>query len=377
MRLSAGVRDVWIDYTALSFAEPEKVRFRYKLEGQDADWTEVVNQRQVHYSNLGPHNYRFRVMACNNSGVWNETGASFDFSVAPAYYQTKWFLASCLAASVALLAGLYHLRIRYLKHQFNIRREARVGERTRIARDLQDTLLQSFQAVVLKFAAFGFRLSNQPELKKDLEALVEQARGAVTEARDAVQGLRSSKVIANDLARAIGEAGCELASSQGANAPKFSVEVDGGSRDLPPLIRDEVYRIACDALRNAFQHAHAGRIDVEIRYESRQFRLVVRDNGKGIDQQVLEAGGRAGHHGLYGINERAELAGGKLSVWSRIGSGTKVELTIPASIAYTKSPPPGGRSTQQTGKPVIRAQRIQAGIDADPGHFVAQLGMGE
>src|SRR5262249_30898406 len=146
------------------------------------------------------------------SGVWNEAGASFDFSIAPKFYQTPGFLACCAAAFLAMLWGAYRLRLLYLTRQFNVRLEARVNERTRIARDLHDTLLQSLQAVVLKFAAFGFRLSNQPELKTDLEALVEQARGAVTEGRDAVQGLRSSTVIANDLARAITEAGCELAS---------------------------------------------------------------------------------------------------------------------------------------------------------------------
>jgi signal transduction histidine kinase len=117
------------------------------------------------------------------------------------------------------------------------------------------------------------------------------------------------------------------------------VEVEGESRDLPPLVRDEVYRIACEGLRNAFRHAQASRIEVEIRYGQRQFRLRVADNGKGIDKTVLSTGERAGHHGLPGMNERAQLAGGKLSVWSKLDSGTEIDLTIPASIAYAKSPP--------------------------------------
>src|SRR5262249_5916780 len=148
--------------------------------------------------------YRFRVMACNNSGVWNEAGTLLDFSVAPAYYQTTWFRLSCLAAFLGLLWGLYQLRLRQLARQFNMRLEERVAERTRIARDLHATLLQSFQGVLLKFSAISYLIPNRPdEAQETLERVVEQAREVITEGRDAVQGLRSSTVISNDLARAI------------------------------------------------------------------------------------------------------------------------------------------------------------------------------
>jgi signal transduction histidine kinase len=173
-----------------------------------------------------------------------------------------------------------------------------------------------------------------------LENLIEQARQAITEGRDAVQGLRSSTVLTNDLARVVGTFGEGLAADHtGGDCPEFRVHVEGKSKDLPALVRDEVYRIACETLRNAFRHAQAKRIDVEIRYDPREFRLRVADNGKGIDLKVLSAGGRAGHHGLAGLHERAQVAGGKLSVWSQPNSGTEIELTIPGSIAYTKSPP--------------------------------------
>jgi signal transduction histidine kinase len=185
-----------------------------------------------------------------------------------------------------------------------------------------------------------YALPDHPaEAQQKLNSAIEDARQAIAEGRDAVQGLRSSMVVANDLARAISTFGEGLAADQiGANSPELRVQVEGKSRDLPPLVRDEVYRIACEALRNAFRHASASRIEVDIHYDQRQLRIRVRDNGKGIDLQVLSAGGRAGHHGLPGIKERAELAGGKLAVWSQINSGTGIELTIPASIAYTKSP---------------------------------------
>jgi len=350
LRLPPLVRELQIDYTALSFVAPEKVRFRYKLEGHDGDWEDVGNRRQAFYTDLPPRNYRFRVMAANNSGVWNEAGASLDLSITPAYYQTTWFLVSSIAAVLALLAALYQLRLRYLKHQFNIGLEARVGERTRIARDLHDTLLQSFQAVLLKFSTVKYVMRSRPdEAEETLERIIEEARAAVTEGRDAVQGLRSSTVLANDLARAITTFAEGIAADHaGQNCPEFRLLVEGKSRDLPPLVREEVYQIASESLRNAFRHAQAQRIEVEVRYDPRQFRLRVVDNGKGIDPAVLNAGGRAGHHGLPGLQERAQVAGGKLSVFSRLDSGTEIELTIPASIAYTKAKTPAAKTAGAT-----------------------------
>src|SRR5262249_14099628 len=240
------------------------------------------------YTNLPPRNYRFRVMACNNSGVWNEEGTFLDFAIAPAYYQTTWFLLSCVAILLALLAALYQLRLRQLARQFNVRLEERLGERTRIARDLHDTLLQSFQGVLLKFHAVTFLLPDRPvEAQERLESVIDQAQQTVIEGRDAVQGLRSSTVVPNVLAPAISALAEELAADQtGQNRPDFRVQVEGTSRDLVPLVRDEIYRIASEALRNAFRHAQARRIEVEIHYDNRRLRMRVRDDGKGIDQKV-------------------------------------------------------------------------------------------
>jgi signal transduction histidine kinase/ligand-binding sensor domain-containing protein len=354
LRLPPLVRDLEIDYTALSLVAPEKVLFRYKLEGWDQDWQDVGNRRQAFYSNLPPRDYRFRVAACNNSGVWNEAGASFDFSIAPAYYQATWFRLSCVAAFLAMLWGGYRLRLRQLAWQYNLRMEERVNERTRLARDLHDTLLQSFQGMLMKFSAVTYLIRDRPaEAEKTLASLIEQARQAVTEGRDAVQGLRSSTVVTNDLVRALStlreQLAAELAANVGGrNCPEFHVKVEGRSRELAPLVRDEVHRIASEAVRNAFRHAQAERIEVEIQYAERQFRLRVRDNGRGIDAKTLEEGGRTGHHGLTGMQERAKLAGGKLTLQSKPDSGTELELTIPASFAYVKSP--GSRRLMGSGK---------------------------
>ncbi len=296
VRVPPRIRDLQIDYTALSFVAPEKVLFRYKLEGWDGDWQDAGTRRQAFYSNLPPRNYRFRVMASNNSGVWNEAGTFLDFSVAPAYYQTWWFRSLCAAAVLALFVVVYRLRLRQVARQFNMRMEERVNERTRIARELHDTLLQSFQGVLLKFHAVTYVIPDRPaEAQKTLETVIEQARQAITEGRDAVQGLRSSTLVSSDLAQAISAFGDELASApSGQNSPDFRVVVEGSPRDLAPLVRDEIYRITGEALRNAFRHADAQRIEVEIRYDQRQLRLRVRDDGKGIDPAVLDGRRAAG-----------------------------------------------------------------------------------
>jgi signal transduction histidine kinase len=241
------------------------------------------------------------------------------------------------AISTVFIAAFFGWAI--ARRILELRVEERVRERTRIARELHDTLLQSFQGVLLKFHAVTYMLPDRPEARQTLEGVIEQARGAIIEGRDALQGLRSSTVISNDLARAIGTLGEGLAADQtGRNSSSFLVQVEGTPRNLAPLVWGEVYRIAGEALRNAFRHADARRIEVDIRYDQRQLLVRVRDDGKGIDPEVIDAGGRAGHHGLPGMRERANMVGGKLAVRSELNSGTEVEMTIPASLAYAKSP---------------------------------------
>jgi signal transduction histidine kinase/ligand-binding sensor domain-containing protein len=338
LRLPPRVRNLAIDYTALSLVAPEKVRFRYKLEGQNGNWHEVVNDREVQYTNLAPGTYHFRVLACNNSGVWNEEGASLEFLIPPAWYQTNWFRAACIAAFLGMVWAAYQVRVRQLAHQFNVRLEERVSERTRIARDLHDTLLQSFQALLPRLQAAIYQLpEGAANSRKTLEKAVDQASDAITEGRDAVQGLRMSTVEKNDLAVAIRTVGEELASAEtNESSPNFKVAVEGTSRNLHPILRDEVYRLAAETLRNAFRHAAAQNVEVEIRYDEKYFRLRVRDDGKGIGPEVLRGDGREGHYGLSGMRERAKLVGGKLTIWSEVDSGTEIELTIPASRAYGK-----------------------------------------
>jgi signal transduction histidine kinase/ligand-binding sensor domain-containing protein len=338
LRLPAGVRDLLFEFTALSLVAPEKGRFRVKLESQDKGWRELVNQRQVHYTNLPPGTYRFRVTASNNSGVWNEEGAFLDFSIKPAFYQTNWFRALCVLVFLFLIWAGYQLRVRQLAHQFNMTLEARVSERTRIARELHDTLLQSFHGLLLRFKSASNLLPARPvEAKQRLDSALDQAAEAITEGRDAVQGLRSSAFETNDLANGITAIGTELSiDSSAIDSPTIDVEVQGATRQLNPVVRDEACRIAGEALRNAFRHARARRITVAIRYDKRHFHLTVRDDGSGFDDEAIRQQ-PAGHFGLHGMRERAEIVGGRLEVWSKLDSGTEVEMTVPGAIAYRVS----------------------------------------
>ncbi|HLN03669.1 MAG TPA: two-component regulator propeller domain-containing protein [Bryobacteraceae bacterium] len=336
MRLPANVRNLRIDYTALCLVAPEKIHFKYKLEGQNRNWHEVINERQVSYTNLPPRNYRFRVIASNNNGVWNETGDTLEFSIAPAYYQTTWFGALCVAAFLAGIWGLYRLRLYQIAREF----AAQTEERTRIARELHDTLLQGFQASLIQMQAARNMFDRRPEKAvQSLDDAITMAAGSVAEGRSAIQDLRAQPAGGADLVQLLTAAGQELAHSDEApeNPPAFRLTVEGERRDLEPLLQDEVYRIARELLRNSFRHAQASRIEAEIRYESRQLRVHIRDDGKGIDPEILKAGGRAGHWGMSGMRERADRFGGKLEFWSEAGAGTEAVLTLPAAAAYGAS----------------------------------------
>jgi signal transduction histidine kinase len=228
-----------------------------------------------------------------------------------------------------------------VQHAFEATLEARVGERTRIARELHDTLLQGFHGLLLRFQTASYLLPDRPaEAKEKLDGAIALAATAITEGRDAVQGLRASTVERNDLAVAIRTLGDELATDASADPPPaFRVGLEGQPRDLHPILRDEIYKIAAEALRNAFRHAQAGLVEVEIRYGSDDFRLRVRDDGKGIDQAVLAAQGIEGHYGLRGMPERAAVIGGQLAVWSETGAGTEVELRLPGRAVYATAAP--------------------------------------
>jgi signal transduction histidine kinase len=241
-----------------------------------------------------------------------------------------------------MLWGLYRYRLHQIAQRFSTRMEARVDERTRIARELHDTLLQSFQALMIHFQAVD-NLLPPGKGKEALEKVLDRADRALVEGRNAIQNIRSSTTVTNELSHAVTALGEELAGSHdGETGPAtFRVSVEGTPRDLRPILRDDIYRIAREALQNAFRHAQASQIEADITYGDSLLRLRVRDDGKGIDPKHLQAG-RDGHWGLPGMRERAQQIGAQFEMWSEVGAGTEVELRIPGSIVYEKARGRGG-----------------------------------
>jgi len=333
LTLPAKTTDLQIEYSAASLTVPERVNFRYKLEGSDRDWQNVGNRREARYTNLGPGHYTFQVTASNNDGVWNTTGAALKFSIAPALYQTKWFYALCALAVMLVLAALYRVRVHQVAAQVRGRLEARLAERERIARDLHDTLLQSVQGLIWRFQAATDRIPAGEPARQLMEQSLDRADQVLAESRDKVKELRPASHDVLDLAKALAAEAERFAQIHPVDC---QVNVQGNSRDLHPLVREEGFLIAREALSNAFHHASAQVIEVAIVYGERALHLSIRDDGQGIKPAVLDAGGRPGHFGLLGMRERATRLGAHLVVWSKPGAGTEIELRVPADVAYRK-----------------------------------------
>ena len=333
----AGARRAF-DFTALSLAAPEKVRFRDKLEGSGRRLAGTANRRQC----STPTCRRSPIASASWPPITAVSGTRrarcWISPLRPRLYQTNWFRALCAALLAGVLWAAWQLRLRQLGRRLEMTLDARIAERTRIARDLHDTLLQDFQGVLLLFDRSLRLLPAQPvEAKQRLETALQQAVRATTVARNAVQGLRLFDED-DDLVRSLTTIRDEFA-ADGANRTPVHIVVDGTPRPLKPIIRAEVYRIADEAVRNAYRHAMARQITLEVGFDARQFRLRVRDDGQGIDEQVIRSRSPAGHFGLQGMRERAEVVGGRLEVWSKTGSGTQIQVTVPAASAYADSPP--------------------------------------
>ena len=258
-----------------------------------------------------------------------------DSSIGAAFDQTTWLRATSAVTALAFLWALYRLHRRQVALEFNVRLDERVNERMRIARELHDTLLQSFQGLLLRFQSARDLLPAHPEkVAEALDEALDRADHAIVEGRDAIQNLRSSTIVRNELAQAIATLAEELSEAldNERGSAAFRMCVEGSPRDLHPIVRDEIHRISREALRNAFHHAHANHIEADVTYGARELRLRIRDDGKGIDRTHLNAG-RARHWGLASMRERAVQIGAQLDVWSEVGAGTEVGLRIPGSVA--------------------------------------------
>jgi signal transduction histidine kinase len=334
LRLPPLTRDLEIDYTALSFVAPQKVRFRYQLEGRDAAWQEPGIRRQAFYSDLRPGRYRFRVMACNNDGVWNEAGASLNFSIAPAWYQTNWFRILCVVSGFLLAWIVYRLRVLQISRAISARFDERLAERTRMARDLHDTFLQTIQGSKL-VADDALELSTDPiRMRRAMGQLSVWLERATQEGRAALNSLRAATTQTNDLADAL-----RRVTEDGLipNSMAVTFSVIGDAKEMHPIVRDEIYRIGYEAIRNACMHSGASQLEVELRYAN-DLALRVGDNGTGINPVIADRG-KDGHFGLQGMRERAARIGGKLTLVSSSNSGTEIHVIVPGGIIFRKTIP--------------------------------------
>ena len=329
LRVPALTRDLQIDYTALSFSVPQKVRFRYILEGHDTVWQEPGERRQAYYTDLKPGKYRFRVIASNNDGIWNHQGASLDFNMVPAWYQTTWFKLLFVVVVLTTTWALHRLRVRQVAHALAVRFDERLAERTRIARELHDTFLQTVQGSRL-VADDALESAYEPaRMRHAMEQLSIWLRRAVEEGRAALNSLRASATETNDLAEGLRRATeeCRMFSPM-----ETSFSVEGDSKEMHPVVRDEIYRIGYEAIRNANTHSKASRLHVGLKY-GQDLVISVGDNGVGIPESIIN-GGTNGHYGLLGMRERASRIGGKLRIASSVDSGTEVSLVVPGRIAF-------------------------------------------
>lgn len=333
-QLPGGSRRITFSFAGLSLSVPERVRFRYRLDGFDRGWSDASQAREAIYTNLGPSSYKFRVIASNPDGDWNSIEANIDFDIEPLFWQTWWFrLAAILGVAIAAAAA-YRVRLHQLTGQLNVRFEERLAERTRIAQELHDTLLQGFLSASMQLHVTADRLPDDSAIKQPLDRVLQLMSKVIDEGRNAVRGLRSTAGAGDDLVQAFSRIQHELALE---DAFEFRILVEGQPIALHPVLRDEIYRIGREALVNAFRHSKATQIEMEIHYSPRHFRVRVRDNGCGIEPSVLRSG-REGHWGLPGMRERTERIGGQLHVWSSAAAGTEVELTVPGNVALHPQP---------------------------------------
>lgn len=335
LALPAHTENLRITFSVLSLTMPERVEAKIRLRGLDKDWRDVGLQREVSYSHLGPGHYHFDVIGANEDGVWNNVGESVEFSIRPAFYQTLWFEVFCACLAVLALWQAFAFRIRQVNRRLRVSLEARHAERERIARDLHDTLLQSFPGLLMKMQAGVDRLPLPEEAveRQFLNQTLDQARGIIVESRDQVSRLRSEEY--GNLAEVL-----SVFAKEHAGRPwmTLSVSVEGHERKLKKEIFEEAAFIMKEAMCNAYAHSGGNLLTVRLDYRRDALFLEVHDDGAGIDPAILDAGERPGHWGLMGMRERAKQMSAKLSIESPSGKGTRVTLCIPARIAYAASP---------------------------------------
>ena len=329
--LPPGLHHTELQLGSIELSSPERAHLQYRLEGIDSEWLEAKPDGAAVYTTIPHGSYLLHVRASNGDGFWDRQGIVYRITQKPFFYETAAFRILLIAAGCILVTSAYGFRLRQESARMKVRLEERVAERERIARELHDTMLQSLQASLAQMQAARNLFSRRSDRAlENLDYAITMAAGAIAEGRSAVTDLRSSAATRNDLAEALKAVGDELAAGAAAT---FQLLVEGQPRELYSVIQDEICRIGGEALRNAFKHARAQHIEVDVRYSEELLGLQIRDDGVGIAPEILE-GGRSNHYGLAGMRERAEKLGAKMEIWSAAETGTEIDLSIPAARAY-------------------------------------------
>jgi signal transduction histidine kinase len=329
VQLKAGTSDLAISFSALSLGSPERVQVRYRLEGHDEDWVDPGQRRQAFYTNLRPGSYRFQVIAANEDGIWNRNGATLSFTIAPTFLQSIWFKFLCAIGVLGLASAAYLLRMRQVTAKLRDRFQIRIAERERIARELHDTWLQGVQGLMLSFQSVANRLPADSALRASVDGTLDRADNLIVDGRRRLRDLRR-RAADTDLGQALADSAREVISSQS----EARITIEGTQRPLDPTVAEELLRIAEEAMRNAVQHGDDVEIEVALVYARLELRLVIRDDGPGLPDDVLATGQRSGHFGLQGMQERAERIGARLEISSQPRRGTEVRITLPSLRAY-------------------------------------------
>ena len=332
-----------IEFTSPSLSKPEMVQFQYQLIGVDAGWRDAGARRAADYANVDPGSYRFQVRVRNEDGVAGVDPAELAVQIPPAFWQTAWFKLACGLAGAGLLYLLYLYRLRIATARVAERLHVRMAERERIARALHDTILQSVQAIILRLQVAVQELPPGNATRAKLDKVLDQADLTYTEGRDQVHELRAGQ--ASDVEHAVADTGQQQALLYPVTA--FSLQVSGARRRLHSQVAEEACEIAREALRNAFRHAGAAKVEALLSYDADQFTLLVQDNGRGIGD--ARADGPPEHWGLVGMRERSARIGARLAIDGKPGTGTRVTLTVPGRLAYAGRRWPRWRPFQKTG----------------------------
>jgi len=326
-----------LTFVALSYVSPSAIRYRYRLDGVDRDWVVVGSDRRTAtYTTLPAGQYTFQVQAEAGPGRWGSDGVALRVTVLPPWWATVWFRALAVLTAAALVWTMHLSRLRRASAEIRARLEERFGERERIARELHDTVLQGAYGLILRFQAVAERMPSSDPTRATIEDTLVRAERVIADGRMRVDGLRAQSDDGRGLQAALASVGKDIV--PGAEA-EVSVFVEGRLRPLHTIVRDEVYWIGREAIANALRSAGAKKVEVELSYRSAELCVRIRDDGRGIAPEVIEAGGRPGHWGIRGMKERARRIGAAFDIWTGAGVGTEVSLRVPAAVAYREPPP--------------------------------------